>query len=178
LGQDRIPTENPSRGDIMHDPEAEFKGRDNLFVSPYPNPRRLMDVRRAAVTLSFLSLASLTLPAQNKGAEWGKYLAEEVGKCQDCHTPRTAGGKLDEKRWMKGAVLNVQPIRPIPKWHKEAPDLTPAGKLWKTWGEEGIVKFLSEGVTPRGTSAGPPMATYKLRREDARAIVDYLKSLQ
>lgn len=137
-----------------------------------------MNLRR--LTLIFLALTVFTAAgmAQSKGVEWGKYLVEEVGKCQDCHTPRKPDGKLDAAKWMKGSVLNIQPIRPIPKWHKDAPDLTPAGKLWRTWGEEALVKFMAEGVTPRGNPPGPPMATYKLKREDARAIIDYLKTLK
>lgn len=137
-----------------------------------------MDLRRITLLFAVFAVFTVVGMAQNKSVEWGKYLSDEVGKCQDCHTPRTPEGKLDETKWMKGSILNIQPIQPIAKWHKDAPDITPGGKLWRTWGEDGLMKFLTEGVGPRGNPAGPPMATYKLKKEDARAIVDYLKTLK
>ncbi len=133
---------------------------------------------------ALLFLVAVTLGAGAQAApsadllERGRYLAEEVGKCQDCHTPLDENGELDRTRWMKGAVLNLQPITPIPRWHKEAQDLTPSSKLWKTWGEAGLLKFLTEGLTPRNQKAGPPMPTYKMKKEDAEAIIAYLKSLK
>lgn len=136
-----------------------------------------MDFPRITLVIAVLTLTA-GASAQNKSVEWGKYLTEEIGKCQDCHTPRKPDGKLDEAKWMKGAILNIQPIQPIPKWHKDAPDITPAGKLWKTWGEDGLVNFLTAGLSPRGNPPGPPMAIYKMKKEDARAIVDYLKTLK
>ena len=122
----------------------------------------------------------LCLPAfaQDEKIERGRYLAEEVGKCQECHTPRSEKGELDREKWMKGSVLNVQPINPIPGWHKTSPDLTPGGRLWERWGEAGFVKFLTTGAGPKGNPADPPMPTYKMKQEDAEAIVAYLKSLK
>jgi hypothetical protein len=63
-------------------------------------------------------------------------------------------------------------------WHASSPDITPGGALWKRWGEEGLVNFLTTGKTPRGGAAGPPMPSYNLKREDAEAIAAFLKSLQ
>lgn len=111
--------------------------------------------------------------------EWGRYLAVEVGKCAECHTPKTADGKLDGEKWMKGKVMEVQPIETIEDWHKTSPDITPSGRLWKRWGgEEAMVKYLTTGLTPRGRPAGPPMPAFKLKQEDAEAIVEYLKTLK
>jgi mono/diheme cytochrome c family protein len=110
--------------------------------------------------------------------ERGKYLVEEVGKCQDCHTPRQADGRLDKTQWLKGTVLDFQPINPVPGWHKASPDLTPAGRLWERWGEKGLVVFLTTGKGPTGHAADPPMPTYTLKAEDAEAMVAYLKSLK
>jgi len=108
----------------------------------------------------------------------GKYLVEEVGKCQDCHTPKTADGQLDRERWLKGAVLDFQPMQPVKEWHKTSPDLTPGSRLWQRWGEKGLTEFLKTGLGPSGHTADPPMPTYKLKAEDAEAVVQYLKSLK
>src|SRR5436190_20698006 len=102
--------------------------------------------------------------------ERGKYLLEEVGKCQDCHTPRQADGQLDRVNWLKGAVLDFQPIHPVQGWHKTSPDLTSGGRLWEKWGEKGLVGFLTTGKGPTGHAAGPPMPTYTMKAEDAEAI--------
>ncbi len=102
----------------------------------------------------------------------GKYLAESVGMCQDCHTPKLETGELDRSRWMKGATLGFAPMTPVPKWHKTAPDLTPSGNLFKRWGAAGIVHFLETGKNPKGGVADPPMPGYRLSHEDAVAVVE------
>jgi mono/diheme cytochrome c family protein len=107
----------------------------------------------------------------------GKYLAESVSMCQDCHTPKTESGELDKSKWLKGATLNTAPLQPIPKWHKTSPDLTSSGRLFKRWGVEGLVKFLETGNGPTGHPADPPMPAYRLSHEDAVAVVEYLKTL-
>ncbi len=108
----------------------------------------------------------------------GRFLVDEIGKCGDCHTPRTETGELDKAQWLKGATLPFQPINPIPDWHKAAPDLTSGSRLFERWKEEGLVKFMMTGLNPRGGKAGPPMPVYKLPKEDAEAIVAYLKTLK
>ena len=110
--------------------------------------------------------------------ELGKYLVEEVGKCQECHTPRGADGQVDREKWLKGAELYYQPIQAAKDWYKTSPDLTPGGKLWQRWGERGITAFLKTGLGPNGHGPDLPMPTYKLKAEDAEAIVQYLKSLK
>ncbi|MCC6366292.1 MAG: c-type cytochrome [Bryobacterales bacterium] len=117
------------------------------------------------------------LRAEDKVA-YGKYLVEEVGKCQDCHTPRLENGQLDKDKWLKGAVLDFQPIKPVEGWHKTSPDLTSSSRLFQRWGAAGIAKFLTTGLNPRGHAADPPMPAYKLKAADAEAIVEYLKSLK
>ncbi len=125
-----------------------------------------------------LTLAPLAFAADPKQIEYGRYLAEEVAKCVECHTPVTESGKLDKSRWLKGKVMEVTPLKPIANWHKTSPDLTPAGSLWKKWGEGGILKYLQTGLTPSGKPAGPPMPAYKLKPSDAEAILEYLKSFR
>ena len=109
--------------------------------------------------------------------ERGKYLAESVGVCQDCHTPRLETGELDRSKWMKGATLDITPLKAIPKWHKNAPDLTPSGTLFKKWGPDAIVKFMETGKNPKGGIADPPMPAYRLSHDDAVAVVEYFKTL-
>ena len=124
-----------------------------------------------------LFVASLAL-AGEKEVAYGKYLAEEVAKCQDCHTPKSATGELDKTKWLKGATLDFQPVTPIERWHKTSPDITPSGRLWQRWGEKAVLEYLQTGLTPKGKPADPPMPAYKLTKADAEAMLEYLKSLK
>ena len=123
-------------------------------------------------------LLSLPAFAQSDKITRGKYIVEEVSRCQECHTPKLPDGQFDRSKWLKGAVLNVQPITPIKDWHKTSPDITRPGRLWQKWGERAMLDYFTTGLTPKGTPAGPPMPAYKLKPEDAEAVVEYLKSLQ
>jgi mono/diheme cytochrome c family protein len=129
--------------------------------------------------LTLAVAASIPFASQaSEQTEHGKYLVEEVAKCQGCHTPRGADGQLDREKWLKGAVLDFQPMQPAKDWHKTSPDLTPGGRLWQRWGEKGITEFLKTGLGPKGHAADPPMPAYKLKPEDAEAVVEYLKTLK
>jgi len=129
-----------------------------------------------------LVVLTLALPAcaqDKKQIELGRYLVENIGQCATCHTPKNDKGELDRSKWMKGTILDFQPIgTPPPKWHKTAPDLTPSGKLWVKWGELSMLKYLQTGLTPAGKPADPPMPAYKYSAEHAEAVLAYLKTLK
>ncbi len=138
-----------------------------------PNPSvRLLPLAAAA----FLSVFPLL--AGEKEIAHGKYLVEEVAQCQMCHTPKTEAGEFDRSKWLKGTALNVQPVDQIAKWHKTSPDITSTSRLWQRWTDEGFLKFLQTGLNPKGNPADPPMPAYKLSKDDASAVVEYLKSLK
>lgn len=136
---------------------------------------------RQAILLSAIVLAvfatTLTTFGQDAKIERGKYLVEEVGRCQECHTPKTEAGEFDTTKWMKGATLVGVPATPIAGWHQKSPDITSTSALWARWGQDGFSKFLQTAKNPRGGKAGPPMPAYMLKAEDADAIAAYLKSL-
>ena len=124
-----------------------------------------------------VAATTLTVFGQDSKVERGKYLVEEVGRCQECHTPKTETGEFDKSRWMKGATLVGVPSAPVADWHQKSPDLTSTSALWTRWGQDGFSKFLQTAKNPRGGKAGPPMPAYMLKAEDADAIAAYLKSL-
>jgi len=121
--------------------------------------------------------ATLTTFGQDEKLERGKYLVEEVGRCQECHTPKTETGEFDRAKWMKGATLVGVPSSPVADWHQRSPDLTSTSALWTRWGQDGFSKFLQTAKNPRGGKAGPPMPAYMLKSDDADAMAAYLKSL-
>lgn len=99
----------------------------------------------------------------------GRYLAEALAHCGECHTPRNALGGLQTGRWLAGA--------PNPDGKGSAPNITPA-KLG--WSEDEIVEYLTSGFTPDYDSVGGHMAHVvenmaQLPEADRRAIAAYLK---
>lgn len=96
-----------------------------------------------------------------------------MAKCQDCHTQRTATGELVKGAWLKG-VRSDSSGKPA----GYIPDITASGNLWMVWGEKGMVEFLEKGTSPAGYKPSVHMPAYKLRPNDAEAIVAYLKSMR
>src|SRR6516162_6511436 len=87
---------------------------------------------RAAAMVAGLATPALRADSMD---ERGKYLVDEIAKCGTCHTPAVEG-KPDPAKYLKGAVLEIQPIGEIKGWHKTSPDLTPGSRLWQRWGEK------------------------------------------
>lgn len=135
----------------------------------------------AAIGTPMLWAMTLPTSAQEPQAaarlERGRYLVEEVARCQECHTATLPEGGFDRTKWMKGATLVGIPAAPIEDWHQKAPDITSTSNLWERWKAEGFVKFFQTGKTPKGGRSGPPMPAYTMKAEDAEAITAYLKSL-
>jgi mono/diheme cytochrome c family protein len=112
--------------------------------------------------------------AANQGdIDRGKYLIENVGMCEECHTPRDAEGNLDESRRLQGAAIWIMPVHPRTDWAMRAPAL--AGLPGFTDAEAETV--LEQGVGPNGLPIQPPMHIYHMSAADAQAIVAYLRSM-
>jgi mono/diheme cytochrome c family protein len=101
----------------------------------------------------------------------GQYLAEALGHCGECHTPRNLQQGLDTARWFAGA--------PNPSGRGTIPNITPA-KL--DWSLDDIAAYLETGFTPEFDVAGGSMASVvkglaELPREDVAAIAAYVKAV-
>ena len=103
----------------------------------------------------------------------GKYLVEGIGMCGDCHTPHNERGEPIKEQWLKGSILDFKSAVPIPNWADKSVNI--AGLAG--WDVEDAIKFLMTGNVPNGVPARPPMPQYRYNRQDATAIVAYLKSL-
>jgi cytochrome c553 len=104
----------------------------------------------------------------------GKYLVEQVTMCGDCHTPRDATGQLIPALALHGAPIGFRPIHPMP-FAEQAP---PLAGLPPHYTAAQFATFLQTGRKPDGSQPFPPMPSYRLSKEDAWAVVDYLKSLK
>ena len=133
--------------------------------------------RSLGVKVCFLLIAVAVLAvlssAQSKAQiERGKYLVVEVARCGDCHTPINEKGEPLQDRWLKGAVLPFKPTVTMP-WAEQSVNIAglPAG-----WKSQDAVTFLMTGKY-QGQSPLPPMPEYHVTKEDAEAMVAYLRSL-
>jgi mono/diheme cytochrome c family protein len=103
----------------------------------------------------------------------GKYLVEDVAMCGMCHTPRDSSGNLDRSRWLEGAPLWLQPSVPVQDWPLQAPRIagSPPGS------DAELITLLTTGSWKTGQPLRPPMPQFRMTREDAAAVVAYLRSL-
>lgn len=138
----------------------------------------MANLRSAVLLLAVLALVFLAVGTGNaaapSAAERGKYIVEGVAKCAECHTPRDKNGNLLESEYLRGAAIPVQaPRYPNLRWAAKAPNI--AG-LPGYSDEEGI-RLLTEGINRNGRRPDPPMPQFRMTREDARAVVAYLKAI-
>jgi mono/diheme cytochrome c family protein len=113
-------------------------------------------------------------PAAPQGSiDRGRYLVEDVAMCEECHTPRDAGGNLDESRRLQGAQIWIVPVHANPNWANNAPALAGFGGYSDEQGED----VLEKGVGPNGEAIRQPMHIYHMNHADAQAIIAYLRSL-
>lgn len=106
-------------------------------------------------------------PAESRG----RYIAEALAHCGECHTPRNALGGMDRARWLAGVTDATG---------KElVPGITPATL---SWSEADIVEYLTTGFTPDFDSVGGHMAHVVenmagLPDSDRQAVAAYLKKV-
>jgi mono/diheme cytochrome c family protein len=105
--------------------------------------------------------------------ERGRYLVQQVGICGDCHTPRDEKGQSVEAKTLQGAPIMFKPTVPMPLWREFAPPI--AGLPGFT--DAQAIAFLTTGKDAAGNYAAPPMPPYRLNKEDAAAVVAYLRSV-
>jgi mono/diheme cytochrome c family protein len=103
----------------------------------------------------------------------GKYLVEQAGQCQDCHTPRNEKGEFVKEQWLMGGALPFKPVAPMP-WMAAAPPIAGLPTLTR----EQAVHFLMTGERRGRPQVTPPMPEYRFDKADAEAIAAFLKSLR
>jgi mono/diheme cytochrome c family protein len=134
-------------------------------------------------SMSALAFAQSSKPpqaasVQHKGmtgdaASRGKYIVEGVAVCGQCHTPRDENGTPDHTRSLEGASVWLKSAEPVEDWPLQAPRIagTPPGT------DAEMVTLLTTGIWRDGRYLRPPMPQFRMSREDAEAVVTYLKSV-
>ncbi|HTU02540.1 MAG TPA: cytochrome c [Candidatus Sulfotelmatobacter sp.] len=108
--------------------------------------------------------------------ERGRYIVERVAMCIECHTPRDGSGSLITTRLLQGAPIPVSaPPFPNQSWAFQAPAI--AGLVGYVTEEE--VQLLTQGIVTRtGKPPTPPMPRFRMTRQDAEAVIAFLRSLK
>lgn len=108
--------------------------------------------------------------------ERGRYLANDVALCVVCHTPKDGKGLPIRDQAFHGGVIPAKATYPdMQAFATNAPALGPmAGGA-----PEDVAYLLETGIwRPTGKSPKAPMPPFRLSKEDAEAVVAYLRSLQ
>ena len=150
----------------QEDPFARFEEQNPVtdLDAPEPDPERA----RAYTT---------------ERVNHGRYLVELLG-CGSCHTDGALIGKPDNGRLLAGSRVGISYSNPLTQKNPGVlypANLTPDDETGLgTWTDDQIRQVLQTGIDPEGrhTLSVMPWTTYaKLSRNDALAIVAYLRSL-
>jgi mono/diheme cytochrome c family protein len=137
----------------------------------------LLPRAQAALAVIATPQPGLWQPDPDKDEVWnrGAYLVATLGRCGDCHTPRTWLGAPDPDRFLAGM--------PAERGSKKVPNITPDPQTGiGNWSKEDIIGVLTDGHTPDFDFVGGAMteivkSTARLTAEDRRAVAVYLQSI-
>ncbi|MDN7178867.1 c-type cytochrome [Caballeronia sp. SEWSISQ10-4 2] len=99
----------------------------------------------------------------------GRYLANALGHCAECHTPRGVFGQMNGAKALRGSTLG----RVVP------PDITPAGLAARGCNGTDLQTFFATGISRQGSAFGEMhpvvvLSSQYLTRSDLRAMSTYL----
>ncbi len=147
----------PVRHAVKQSPSLVFRLAKALLLRPRPG-------------------VSATAPPRGATAEYGEYLALDVGLCADCHTPRKGlQSRPDRSRLFAGTA---DPPKGFPS---NPSNLTPDDETGiGAWSEAEFLETMHTGVNPSGVHLDPFMPWRQMGRmtdDDLRAIYRYLRTL-
>jgi mono/diheme cytochrome c family protein len=119
--------------------------------------------------------------APRDGVARGRYLVDHVSLCGDCHTPRNSIGVPNQSLYLAGAGEKIGPLGAA------VPNITPDKETGiGDWKREDIAELLHSGTKPdldnveglmHEVVQGTPYGFKDMKKEDALAIADYLKTV-
>ena len=137
-----------------------------------PDLKFPFNVRAAVMFWNMLFLKD-TLPDASVGssADWnrGRYLANALGHCAECHTPRGVFEQMNGAKALQGSTLG----------RVEPPDITPAGLAARGWTGADLQTFFATGISRQGPAFGEMhpvvmLSTQYLSPGDLRALSTYM----
>ena len=166
---------------IASDPGVqEWYGRVERFAA---TPGTALAKMRAILSLDVRKVLPLvrapTLVVQNRDdafvrAAHGRYLAEHVAMCVECHSERDAAGTIIPGRKYMGG-----PIPTRPGWAQEWADRAPRNAGLPGYDDAAALRLLTQGAIARdGRQLMPPMPRFRMTPEDAADVIAFLRSIQ
>lgn len=124
-------------------PSVKAPNRENELAFPFNIRMGMLAWRELFFAPAFFK------PTAGKSSPWnrGAYLAEALGHCSDCHSPRNIMGAIKGKAQFTGTEIDGF----------YAPDIA-SGALAKTWNKDSLAQFLKTGSVPQRTAVLGPMA--------------------
>jgi mono/diheme cytochrome c family protein len=110
----------------------------------------------------------------------GRYLAENVSGCMECHTPHDWSARASPLTAGMLGAGEVVPLSSMPG-HIVAPNITPDAETGAgNWTDRQLARAIREGIGHDGRALFPAMPYQRFRAlsdEDLAAIIVYLRSL-
>lgn len=142
-----------------------------------------MEIANRTIHLSLISVlafAALSSPVAGQTKtnsaliERGKYIVENVAMCERCHTQRDGQGNPDHDHWLMGGPTQTKPTYTASNWAVVEPRIagTPPGT------DAEFIRLLMTGISRTGKPPNLPMPPFRMTRDDAEAVLAYLKSLR
>jgi hypothetical protein len=144
----------------------------------------------AAVGLTVVVLARLSAqshtaaapavgPPSQTGAitgniEHGRYIAEHVAMCVECHSGRDSHGDIIDAERYLGSPMPVGPA-----WATEWALRAPRNRGLPGYDDEMAMRLLTQGSIGRdGVQLKLPMPRFRMTAQDAADVIVFLRSLQ
>ena len=106
--------------------------------------------------------------------ERGRYLAEHVAMCVECHSGRDEQGNILESQRFMGA-----PVPSGPPWATNWALRAPRNKGLPGYDDEMAMRLLTQGAIGRdGAQLKLPMPRFRMNNQDAADVIAFLRSLE
>jgi mono/diheme cytochrome c family protein len=153
-----LKSQPPVRNNVTNNTNMTYALAQVFVLKPATNPERINSVPRGPTV------------------EYGRYLANHVALCADCHTPRH--GLQDSPDLDRLFAGNAHPPKGFPA---NPANITPDNTTGiGRWSEQDFLRTLRTGVDPEGDSLHAFMPWRQFRRmtdDDLRAIYRYLRTV-
>jgi mono/diheme cytochrome c family protein len=129
---------------------------------------------RSGFAVAALLAAQAAVSIAQTPVERGRYLAEGIAACGNCHTARDANRQFVPSLGLSGGEVFDTPV-----FRAYASNITPDPETGiGKWTDAQLGRAIREGVRPDGSIIGPPMPSEFLRElsdSDLAAIIAYLR---
>jgi mono/diheme cytochrome c family protein len=105
--------------------------------------------------------------------EHGRYLAEHVANCIECHSGRDAEGNILESEKYTGGSIPF-----TPPWPGDWATRAPRNKGLPGYTDEQALRLLTQGaIDHNGNQLRAPMPKFQMTPQDAADVIAFLRSL-